>query len=168
MNVTPEDQNQQDHIVTWAEVHRDTKFLVRRLMGLGPWKGIVGISRGGLVPASILAREMEIRFVDTICIATYDDKSMGEVDIIKIPEAACNDEGEGWLLIDDLVDTGTTLKAAKSLLPKCHVATVYAKPEGIPFVDTFIDQVGQDVWIYFPWDTDLQYTTPLVRGEITG
>lgn len=168
MNTDTEETYRQDHIVTWAEVHRDTKILVRRLMGLGPWKGIVGISRGGLVPASILAREMEIRFVDTICIATYDEKSMGDLNIIKTPEQACADDGEGWLLVDDLVDTGTTLKAAKALLPKCYVATVYAKPEGIPYVDTFVEQVGQDVWIFFPWDTDLQYTTPLVRGETTG
>jgi xanthine phosphoribosyltransferase len=159
---------EQDHIVTWAEVHRDTKILVRRLMGHGPWKGIVGISRGGLVPATILAREMEIRFVDTICISTYDEKSMGQVEMIKTPEAACNDQGEGWLLVDDLVDTGTTLKAAKALLPKSHVATVYAKPDGMPFVDTFVHEVPQKVWVYFPWDTDLQYTTPLGRGERTG
>ena len=48
--------------VTWPEVHRDTKELVRRLMDIGSWKGIVAVTRGGLVPATILAREMEIRF----------------------------------------------------------------------------------------------------------
>ena len=46
------------HIVTWAEVHRDTRILVRRLMGKGPWQGIVALTRGGLVPAAIVAREM--------------------------------------------------------------------------------------------------------------
>ena len=145
-----------EHFVTWPEVHRDAKALVKLLMTLGTWKGIVAVTRGGLVPATIIAREMEIRYVDTLCISTYDEQDMGDVNIIKTPDQAMADKGEGWLMIDDLVDTGTTMKAALDLLPNCHVATVYAKPGGMPFVDTFVHEVPQNVWIYFPWDTDLQ------------
>ncbi|NQV56363.1 MAG: xanthine phosphoribosyltransferase [Rhodospirillales bacterium] len=153
-----------EHIVTWAEVHRDTKILVKQLLSFGPWRGIVGISRGGLVPATILARELDIRYVDTLCISSYDDKSQGRIEIIKQPEDACADRGKGWLLVDDLVDTGGTMRAAKELLPESHVATVYAKPDGMPFVHSYVHEVAQDTWIFFPWDTDLTYTTPIARG----
>jgi xanthine phosphoribosyltransferase len=153
----------QEHIVTWAEVHRDTKALVNRLIVAGPWRGIVAISRGGLVPATIFAREMEIRYVDTLCIASYDEKNQSEITLIKSPDEAVADAGKGWLLVDDLVDTGTTMRAAKELLPESHVATVYAKPDGMPYVDTFVHEVAQAVWIFFPWDTDLTYTTPMAR-----
>jgi|TARA_Y100000294_G_scaffold119156_1_gene110604 hypoxanthine phosphoribosyltransferase len=153
-----------EHIVTWAEVHRDTKVLVKQLLAAGPWRGIVAISRGGLVPATILAREMDIRFVDTICIASYDEKDQSAIQLIKKPDEAVGEAGKGWLLVDDLVDTGATMRAAKELLPESHVATVYAKPDGMPFVDTFVHEVAQDVWIFFPWDTDLTYTTPIARG----
>ena len=44
--------------------------------------------------------------------------------------------------------------------PKAHFATVYAKPQGEPQVDTFITGVSQDTWIFFPWDMALQYVQP--------
>ncbi len=158
-----EDNYQIDLVVTWDEVHRDTKDLVRRLMALGPMKGIVAITRGGLVPATILARELELRYVDTLCIATYDEKSIGDINLIKAPEEACADKGEGWLLVDDLVDTGATMREARKLLPNAHVATVYAKPGGLEFVDTYVHDVAQNVWVFFPWDTSPQYVSPMVR-----
>jgi xanthine phosphoribosyltransferase len=151
-------------IVTWAEVHRDAKLLVRRLLPAAKWTGIVAISRGGLVPAAIFAREMEIRLVDTICISSYEDKSLGDVKIIKVPERAKADEGRGWLVIDDLVDTGVTMRAARKLLPHAYVATVYAKPAGIPYIDTYVHEVPQTTWIHFPWDTDVTVTPPLARS----
>jgi xanthine phosphoribosyltransferase len=152
-------------IVTWPEVHRDAKELVRRLMDIGSWKGIVAVTRGGLVPATILAREMEIRFVDTLCIAAYDEQRSGPVVVIKTPDLACAEEGDGWLLVDDLVDTGRTMKTACELLPKSHVATVYAKPMGKPYVDTYVHEVPQDVWVFFPWDTEPQYVAPLAHSS---
>ncbi len=152
-----------NHFVSWAEVHRDTKRLVALLLGAGSWKGIVAITRGGLVPATILAREMEIRLIDTLCLATYDEQEIGEVKILKIPDQAASEKGAGWLLVDDLVDTGATMKTARDILPLAHVATVYAKPDGMPFVDTFIHQVAQNVWVFFPWDTEPQYVAPLAK-----
>ncbi len=150
------------HIVTWAEVHRDTRVLVRRLLGQGPWRGIVALTRGGLVPAAIVAREMSIHVVDTLCITSYDEQVQGRLNVLKMPDAALKDDGgKGWLLIDDLVDTGTTLREARRILPNAHVATVYAKPKGIELVDTFVHQIEQEVWIFFPWDTEPQYARPL-------
>ena len=64
-------------------------------------------------------------------------------------------------MIDDLVDTGATAKEARKVLPKAHFATIYAKPSGRPFVDTFISEVSQETWIFFPWDTEVQYVEPL-------
>lgn len=151
-------------IVTWAEVHRDAKLLVRRLLPMAKWAGIVAISRGGLVPAAIFAREMEIRLVDTLCISTYEDKSRGDVKMLKVPEGAAAVGGKGWLIVDDLVDTGVTMRAARKLLPQAYVATIYAKPSGIPTVDAYVHEVPQSTWIHFPWDTDVTVTPPLARG----
>ena len=153
-----------DHHVNWLEVHRDAKTLVRKLVGLGDWKGIIAVTRGGLVPAAIIAREMEIRYVDTLCIATYDEQYIGDVNVIKKPAEAVADEGMGWLMIDDLVDTGTTIKTAREFLPKCHIATVYAKTDGLEYVDTFVHEVPQNHWVFFPWDTEPQYVAPIVNS----
>ena len=66
--------------------------------------------------------------------------------------------------IDDLVDTGKPLDVVRKSMPKAHVATIYAKPMGRAQVDTFITEVSQDTWIFFPWDMALQYVEPY-RGS---
>ncbi|OYV86201.1 MAG: xanthine phosphoribosyltransferase [Acidiphilium sp. 21-68-69] len=72
--------------------------------------------------------------------------------------------GAGFLIIDDLVDTGTTAREVRQLLPRAHFATVYAKPAGKALVDTFITEVSQDTWILFPWDTEPQFVAPIARA----
>ena len=148
-------------IVTWDQLHRDAKALAWLLHGVGSWKGIVAITRGGLIPAAIVARELENRLIETICVATYDDEWRGQPLVMKAAGAA--GDGEGWLIIDDLVDSGATAKQVRSLLPKAHFAAVYAKPAGKPMVETFVTEVSQDTWILFPWDTEPQFIAPLAR-----
>ena len=65
------------------ELHRNARALAWRLIDLGPWTGIVAISRGGLVPAAIVARELDIRLVDTVCLASYDHRRQGELQVLK-------------------------------------------------------------------------------------
>lgn len=148
--------------VSWEQLHRDCRALSWRLMERGPWRGIYAITRGGLVPAAIIARELDIRLIDTICISSYDWQSRGEASLLK---PVAQGDGEGWLLVDDLVDTGRTARIARDLLPKAHFATVYAKPEGRPLVDTFITEVSQDTWILFPWDAAAQFVPPLAKAR---
>jgi len=155
-----EDRYQKTYPISWEQLHRDSKALAWRLVELKTWKGIVAITRGGLVPASIIARELEIRLVDTICISSYDQQQQGDITVLKAPDT----DGEGWLLIDDLVDTGNTARVVKDLLPRAHFATVYAKPAGRPVVDTFITEVSQDTWILFPWDTESRFVEPIVSS----
>ncbi|MCZ6604182.1 MAG: xanthine phosphoribosyltransferase [Alphaproteobacteria bacterium] len=151
-----------DFPVSWDQLHRDARALAWRLADKGPWKGIIAITRGGLVPAAIVARELEVRLVDTVCIASYDEKSQGDLEVLK--EASAEGDGDGMLIVDDLVDTGRTAKLVRQMLPAAHFATVYAKPAGRPMVDTFITEVSQDTWIFFPWDLGLQFTKPIAAG----
>lgn len=145
--------------VTWDQLQRDCRALSWRLVERGPWKGIYAITRGGLVPAAIIARELDIRLIDTICITSYDWKIQGQASALKCPEG----DGAGWLIVDDLVDTGRTARLVRDMLPKAHFATVYAKPEGRPLVDTFVTEVSQDTWILFPWDSTPQFVPPIAK-----
>ncbi|MDE2335469.1 MAG: xanthine phosphoribosyltransferase [Rhodospirillales bacterium] len=151
------------YAVTWDQLHRDARALAWRLMGSGPFRGIVAITRGGLIPAAIVARELEIRLIESVSVVTYDEEAKGEPRVTKPPVAA--GDGEGFLIVDDLVDTGTTARIVRGLLPKAHFAAVYAKPAGKPLVDTFITEVSQDTWILFPWDTEPQFAPPLARRQ---
>lgn len=143
--------------VSWEQLHRDCRALAWRLVELGPFEGIYCITRGGLVPAAIIARELDVHLIDTVCVSSYNWQDQGSSQIIKPIEG----DGKGWLLIDDLVDTGRTAKLVREMLPGAHFATVYAKPEGRPLVDTFITEVSQDTWILFPWDAGAQFVEPI-------
>ena len=147
--------------VSWEELHRTSKALAWRLVELGPFKGLVAVTRGGLVPAAIVARELEIRMIDTACMASYHGQERGQVEILK--SASLADDGTGWLIVDDLVDTGETYKSLRTLLPKAHF-TVYAKPAGRPLVDTFVTEVSR--YLDFPWDMEPQPSTPIIGRRI--
>ena len=154
--------------VSWDQFHRDARALAWRLNGAGPFSAIVCITRGGLVPAAIVARELGIRMIETVCIASYHDyENQGGLEVIKgvTPSIAEMGDGRSVLVVDDLVDTGKTAQVVKAMLPSAHVATVYAKPLGRPLVDTFVTEVSQDTWIYFPWDMGLTFQPPLGGGR---
>lgn len=150
--------------VSWDQLHRDARALAWRLDGHGPqdggWRAVVAITRGGMAPAMIVSRELDIRTVDTISIKSYDHQNQTEASVLKRPDPELMGDGEGILVIDDLVDSGKTLELVRELYPKAHFATIYAKPKGEAQVDTFITGVSQDTWIFFPWDMALQYVEP--------
>ncbi|HEX9396607.1 MAG TPA: xanthine phosphoribosyltransferase [Burkholderiales bacterium] len=158
-------------IVSWVELHRDARFLSEVLHAKGPWQGIIAVTRGGLVPAALVARELDIRLVDTICVTSYEagpgvemrgrpEQQQGDVKVLK----GVAGDGAGYLLIDDLVDTGRTAKAVRRLLPKAHFAALYAKPAGRPIVDTFVKEFKQTKWIHFPWDIEYSFAKPIKDG----
>jgi xanthine phosphoribosyltransferase len=150
--------------VSWEELHRHCKALAWRLLDRGQFAGIVAVTRGGLVPAAIVARELDVRLIETVCCSTYDKTSRRDsVNMLKPPEAALAQGGEGWLIVDDLVDTGVTAKAVRDMVPRAHFATIYAKPAGRPLVDTFITEVSQDTWILFPWDQEAVMSKPIAE-----
>ena len=150
--------------VSWDQFHRDARALAWRLASSGPFESVICITRGGLVPAALVARELEIRLIDTICIASYGvggaagaEQQQGNLRVLK----GVSGDGAGYLLIDDLVDTGRTAQLVRQLLPKAHFATLYAKPAGRPFVDTCVKEFKQNKWIYFPWDIDYRFSKPI-------
>ena len=138
--------------VKWDDFYRDARTLGWRLKNTAPWKGIIAITRGGLVPSDIIARELGIRLIDTLCISSYDDDDdkQTEAEVLKAPDSDNN--SEDWLIIDDLSDTGTTATIARKLFPKAHIAAIYAKPMGKGALDSYITEVSQDTWIVFPWE----------------
>lgn len=144
--------------VSWDRLHEDGRRLAARLLaGERRFDGIIAISRGGLVPAAILAREMEIRLVDTICVSSYQDRRRGDLQVLK----EVTGSGRNMLVVDDLSDTGSTAREVRARLPEAAFVALYVKPAGRDCVDMFISEVPQDCWIVFPWDSALQQVPPL-------
>lgn len=140
--------------VNWQEFYRNAQALAWRLNEGKTWNGMIAITRGGLVPAAIIARELGIRKIDTVSIVSYDENDQ-QVEPLIIKSCQIEDKGMGWLVVDDLVDTGATAKLVRTMLPKAHIAAIYAKPSGKDHVDTFMTEVSQDTWIVFPWEEEI-------------
>jgi xanthine phosphoribosyltransferase len=150
--------------VTWEQLHRDARSLAQSLIGRD-FAGIVAVTRGGLIPAAIVARELEIRLVESISVVSYAaEAGTASAPRIVKPAAAAGD-GAGFLVIDDLVDSGETARAVRAALPAAHFVCLYAKPAGRPFTDAFVAEVPQDTWILFPWDTAPLFVPPLARAK---
>ena len=166
----PPPRYEDEIIVSWVELHRDARYLAEQLNAKGSWKGIIAVTRGGLVPAALVARELDIRLVDTICVTSYVKSESGGADqirsAVKVLKGVEGD-GEGFLLIDDLVDSGRTAQVVRQLLPKAHFATLYAKPAGRPIVDTYVKEFKQTKWIFFPWDIEYRFAVPIKDGGRT-
>ena len=148
-------------IITWDNMQMYCRQLAAKQMPAEQWKGIVGVSRGGLVPAAILARELGIRYVDTICISSYNHDHQREMKVLKTIEG----DGEGFLIVDDLVDSGDTARHIREMYPKAKLITVCAKPAGQDLVDDYIVDIAQDTWIEQPWDMTLQFEEPVNRKQ---
>ena len=116
------------------------------------------------MPAAIVARELDIRLIESVCVKSYDHQTQGELQRAQAVSA-------------EIVASATARQGradrrrprrhrrdravVREMLPKAHFATVYAKPKGRPMVDTFITEVSQDTWIFFPWDTGLAFRPPI-------
>ena len=179
MTAQPQVRPEKFFPVSWDQFHRDARALAWRLNGAGPFEAIVCVTRGGLVAAAVVARELGIRVIETVCVSSYGtgpgggveaETAPGELHVLKgiAPEVVAQrgGEGRGILIVDDLVDTGKTARIVRDLIPQAHFATVYAKPMGRPLVDTFITEVSQDTWIFFPWDTGLAFQPPIREGAV--
>ena len=153
--------------ISWDRFHHDSRALALRLSRLEPFAAVVAVTRGGLVPAAVIARELSIRVVETLSIASYAEEVQGKASVLKpVAPVFARDGGAGVLVIDDLVDTGVTARLIRAALPRAHLACIYAKPAGQPLVDSFVTDVPQDTWIDFPWDLGLSYQVPVVARQV--
>lgn len=139
-------------VLAWSDIERDSRVLAQSLKEGPPIKGLIAIARGGLIPAAMLARHLDIRVVESIAVVTYEGRQAREPRLVK--PAAVTDGGEGWLIVDDLVDRGYTARFVRDLLPKARFVCLYAKPEGRPYADQAVKDYEQDVWLRFPWEVE--------------
>lgn len=150
------------YVVTWDMFQMHARKLSERLLPASQWKGIIAVSRGGLFPAAVLARELGIRHVETVCIASYHDHN-NQGDLQVLHAAQVPNGGEGFIVVDDLVDTGNTARAIRDMYPNAKFVTVFAKPAGAELVDDYVIDIPQHTWIEQPWDLGLVFVPPLAR-----
>lgn len=139
--------------ISWDQFAKDCLKLVPKIERLGKFHSLVCVTRGGLVPGAIIAQQMGLKKIDTICVMSYEKRAQAAPKIIK-SAGGLSRLGPGVLIIDDLVDTGITAELVKKEMPGCIYAVVYAKPAGKAQADVYAVAVEQTDWLIFPWEAD--------------
>lgn len=138
------------HIITWADADKDCRALAEMLGKTGEIIGLVGVARGGLVPTAIISNVLDIRNVKSMAVTSYFGRRQVTAEILGSVEDI--KDGEGWVFIDDMADTGQTAKLVRKRYPKAKFVVVYAKPEGQESTDIFAKLINQETWVVFPWE----------------
>ena len=139
--------------INWQEFHQDTKALAEKIRAHGKFDKIIAISRGGLIPAGILAYELDIRNSQAINISSYDTGEIRRADEDVEIDCDISDVDEHTLVVDDLSDSGRTFRLMRQLLPQAKFVAVYVKEQGRAEADIYTRQVP-DTWVVFPWDVE--------------
>ncbi len=86
----------------------------------GPFVGIVAVARGGFVPATIVAHRLKIKRMEVFSLTSYNgDKQQNSFVVLK----EFKDKGR-WQVVDDIVDSGNTLRKSPDYLPNAPFAVV--------------------------------------------
>ncbi|MEW6739040.1 MAG: phosphoribosyltransferase [Nitrospirota bacterium] len=144
-------------ILSWNRVIRDTKKLSKNIKDSGYKPDIVvAIGRGGYVPARILCDYLLMRDLTSIKVEHWGIAATEtERAVIKFP--LCTDiKGKKVLLVDDITDTGDTLRVSleylKTFEPKdIKTAVLIHKTCSVIIPDHFVSKVTKWRWIIFPW-----------------
>ena len=139
--------------ITWNEFHQDVKNLCKKIKNSGKdFNKIVAISRGGFIPAGIIAYELDIRKTAVINISTYVGSKHLKLDEVDNPEYVGRVD-EKTLIVDDLSDSGQTFQVMRRQFPNGTYVTIYAKKRGSQQVDIY-ERDMPEKWLVFPWDVD--------------
>ncbi len=144
-------------VPTWSQIY-DMLLSQAQKIRVQNYKAhiVVGVSRGGLIPARILTDLLETQELATIQISFYQDIAQPTLEPTLKQTLTVPIEGKKVLLVDDIADTGGSLKLAQAHLHQrgaleTKTATLYLKPQSITIPDFYEKQTS--AWVVFPWDT---------------
>ena len=132
--------------VGWKEIYKICLLMALQI-GERNYKKIVGISRGGLIPGVIISHALDIPF-EPLQWQTRD----GDLkDTLSIALKSTEDPND-ILFVDDICDSGLTIKQIRKVFPESQWAVLYSKKGemGIDFTGERLYNNTQ--WLVFPWE----------------
>jgi xanthine phosphoribosyltransferase len=140
----------------WLRVHELCKAIateIRECENLEEIYGIIAVTRGGLIPAGILSHELGMRNIDTVGFASYHSKEHGKLVCVKEPAIVDMTDDNKHIIVEDIVDSGKTLKALREYFPlSWPIASVVVKAaiDDKPTYIGYVDETKE--WVTFPWE----------------
>ncbi|EEH64435.1 phosphoribosyl transferase domain protein [Gleimia coleocanis DSM 15436] len=135
---------------------------------------IVAIARGGLLPAGAISYAMGVKAIGTMNVEFYTDVHETLPEPVLLPPLMDVSalEGKKVLVVDDVADSGKTLKMVMELIAEkglsldggasvkvdAKCAVIYKKPQSV--IDPDFTWKETDLWINFPWSSQ-----PVIKAE---
>jgi len=141
---------------TWNQITRDIDTLTELCKDKNI-STIVGIGRGGLIPATLLSYKLNVKIINNFQVQSYNDNNEAEqIKIKQVPSTDVIEQSNSILVVDDLSDKGTTLAFVKEFFKNTDksifYATLYTKDKTTFVPDFFVRTYSNDDWLVFPWD----------------
>jgi xanthine phosphoribosyltransferase len=141
---------------TYEMFTEDSKYLANEVKEFNP-EVILAIARGGVTLGHFLASILDNRNLFTINSISYEkDKQLSTIDIFNVPDLSKYNK---VLIVDDIVDSGKTLKEILLLLnskypnTKFEIASIYYKTRAVLKPNYYVREAT--TWIDFFWETDI-------------
>ena len=129
------------HHISWENIQEWSADIAHKIAADCPdinHMTLVAVSRGGLIPAQLIAYRLNIRDIRVMKLISYDsDNKRGEV-----------------YFIDDLADSGETVRYLRRRFPNARQCTLITKDCCAEQPDLSAVTLPGDAWIVFPWDVD--------------
>lgn len=140
--------------ITWREFISHTKKLSKKVakkIGNPDDYNVVGLSRGGLIPAVIISHALNIRKVHCLGLQSYTDQAKNEIQLYQVPTFS---DMNKIIIVDDLADSGDSLATVTSMIKDKEyiTATVYKKTDSKFIPSVYSVEIPQEIWLDFPWE----------------
>ncbi len=145
-------------LYTWQRLEQDAVHLADKI-GEGKYDAIIAITRGGLIPAYYLARLLNIKVIHTLSLSSYEEEQRGTIVFHSIQGISLQIDSEiieqkKVLFVDDIVDSGETIRTIRKLYPEAPFATLVSRGNLDP--EYFV--AHEHAWVEFPWEAGSRLT----------
>ena len=144
----------------YSQVHGFCETLATRLKSTN-FDSVVGVSRGGLIPATIIAEHMNIRELRTVGVRSYQLNGMTKRSKSVLYQSCSPYLTGRVLLIDDISDTGETFKflldhfSKNKQITKLITCSLFVRRSSGFIPDYYHTDIIGNEWVVFPWEPDL-------------
>jgi len=143
-------------IPTWEQIYELLLNLANKVRKAGFKPGvIVGVSRGGWLPARVMSDLLENPKLANVTAEFYVGVAETKGKPVITQPISVSVEGERVLVVDDVADTGESLRVVQTHLgekgaTEVKIATIYYKPWSVLIPDYYEKETSS--WIIFPWE----------------
>jgi hypoxanthine phosphoribosyltransferase len=143
-------------VPTWSQIYAMLLSQAEKIRrsGFKP-DVIVGLTRGGWIPARVLSDLLEIPDLAVVRVEFYLGVAETRNEPVLTQRVSADAEGKKVLLVDDVADTGKSLQVAREHIrqkgaTEVRIATVYRKTFSVITPDYYEKETRR--WVVFPWD----------------